>query len=356
MNEMKVVTNLFLITVIFSTVIPFASATDIIIDTSHHHLGDGFKKELIPGEPEGVVYVNTFNLDSLSDIRSADLKLKAKGITPGPTDEFLNFVFLNGKEIGVLNDYVMPLPPDIETGIVNDSIPKDIVIPVETAFLQSGINTIKITSGTNVGGSNYDDFEFYDLELEIKKTGWILSGKVTYNDEPAGDAWIIIYRHGTEEPIGSVMTEFNGSYSIELQNGVYDVKAHRYDNLYGGPDSDIKKVEIADSNAILDLNMSDQNGLSAITMLLLGPVVILFLMGFVTATAVYIFTKKRKLALIGFVLGAIANLIVLFFLYQTGLMDIIGRWSLLLSAGIALTLVVGPIILMNKRQKKIGGD
>lgn len=169
MNKLKVVTNLFLITVIFSTVIPFASATDIIIDTSHHHLGDGFKKELIPGEPEGVVYVNTFNLDSLSDIRSANLKLKAKGITPGPTDEFLNFVFLNGKEIGVLNDYVMPLPPDIETGIVNDSIPKDIVIPVETAFLQSGINTIKITSGTNVGGSNYDDFEFYDLELEIKK-------------------------------------------------------------------------------------------------------------------------------------------------------------------------------------------
>ncbi len=79
-------------------------------------------------------------------------------------------------------------------------------------------------------------------------------------------------------------------------------------------------------------------------------------MGFVTATVVYIFTKKRKLALIGFVLGAIANLIVLFLLYQTGLTDIIGRWSLLLSAGIALTLVVGPIILMNKRQKKIGGD
>ena len=250
----------------------------------------------------------------------------------------------------------MPLPPDMETGIANDSIPKDIVIPVETAFLQSGMNTIKITSGSNVDGSNYDDFEFYDLELEIKKTGWILSGKVTYKDEPAGSAWIIIYRHGTEEVIDSITTDFNGSYFIELPNGVYDVKAHRYTNLYGGPDSDIKKVEIADSNAILDLKMSDQSGLSAITMLLLGPVLILFLMGFVTATVVYIFTKKRKLALIGFVLGAIANLIVLFLLYQTGLTDIIGRWSLLLSAGIALTLVVGPIILMNKRQKKIGGD
>ena len=37
-----------------------ASATDIVLDTEHHHLGDNFKEELNPGDPEGLVYTATF--------------------------------------------------------------------------------------------------------------------------------------------------------------------------------------------------------------------------------------------------------------------------------------------------------
>lgn len=141
--------------------ISIASATGIVIDTAHHHLGDDYKEELTPGEPEGLVYTATFNLDSPTDIRSAELTLTAKSVVPGP-DEFLDKVYLNEMEIGALNDYIPAQTPD------EDAI--DIAISISPTILKTGINTIKITSGSNADGSNYDDFEFYDLEMHLTET------------------------------------------------------------------------------------------------------------------------------------------------------------------------------------------
>ena len=81
--------------------ISLASATGINIDTAHHHLGDDFKNGLTPSEPESLVYTATINLDSPTDIRSAELTLTAKSVVSGPTDEFLDKVYLNDKEIGI---------------------------------------------------------------------------------------------------------------------------------------------------------------------------------------------------------------------------------------------------------------
>lgn len=142
--------------------ISLASATEIVIDIAHHHLGDNFKEELTPGEPGGLIYTATFNLDSPADIRSAELTLTAKSVVPGPAAEFLDRVYLNEKEIGALNDYIPAQTPD--------DIAIDIAVPIDPTILKPGTNTIKITSGSNAEGSNYDDFEFYNLAMHLTET------------------------------------------------------------------------------------------------------------------------------------------------------------------------------------------
>ena len=142
--------------------ISIASATGINIDTAHHHLGDDFKNGLTPSEPEGLVYTATFNLDSPTDIRSAELTLTAKSVVPGPTDEFLDKVYLNDKELGALNNHI---PAETPEGTA-----LDVAFPIDPIILYPGTNTIKITSGSNADGSNYDDFEFSNLGIRITKT------------------------------------------------------------------------------------------------------------------------------------------------------------------------------------------
>jgi len=147
----KIVKNLLCAAIILFAAISLASATEVFIYPAHHHLGDDFKEELTPGEPEGLVYTTTFNLDSRADITGAELRLTTKSVVPGPTDEFLDNVYLNEMELGTLNDHIPEQTPD--DGAI------DIVIPVDPSILKSGINTIRITSGGDAEGSNYDDFD-----------------------------------------------------------------------------------------------------------------------------------------------------------------------------------------------------
>lgn len=147
-------------TFLFASV-SIASATEIVLDTEHHHLGDDFKEELTPGNPEGLIYTSTFTLNSSVNIESAELILTGKSIFLGPTDEFLDKVYLNEIEIGTLNDYVPAETPD--------SAAVNIKIPIHPSFLDPGINNIKISAGSNANRSNYDDFEFYDLSLHLRE-------------------------------------------------------------------------------------------------------------------------------------------------------------------------------------------
>ncbi|MHC1757576.1 MAG: PQQ-binding-like beta-propeller repeat protein [Methanosarcina sp.] len=152
--------TLFLFASLF-VFISVAEATEIVLDTDHHHPGDDFNKELTPGNPEGLIYTSNFTLNSSVDVESAELTATVKSVVPGPTDEFLDKVHINEIEIGPLNSYI---PEN-----TSDSAAVDIIIPVHSTLFNSGANTIKISSGSNANGSSYDDFEFYDLTLHLNE-------------------------------------------------------------------------------------------------------------------------------------------------------------------------------------------
>ncbi|WP_440947706.1 PQQ-binding-like beta-propeller repeat protein [Methanosarcina sp. T3] len=196
--------TLFLFTFLFASV-SAASATEIIFDIEHHHLGDGFKEDLTPAEPDGLSYTATFTLDSM-DIRDAELTLTVKSVVPGPTDEFLDKVYLNGLEIGILNDYIPENTSDSE--VVN------ITIPVHPAFFNPGNNNIRISSGNSTEGSNYDDFEFYDLTLHLSE-----ADPITLNP-PLKVAWTyrLPWKYVCEKPIVETLVKDG----ILLLSGEYE--------------------------------------------------------------------------------------------------------------------------------------
>lgn len=228
----------------------------------------------------------------------------------------------------------------------------EVDISFDPGLLKRGNNTIKITSGPNKDNSNYDDFEFYQLELKgVRKTGWVLSGRVLVGDEPIFPAKVYVYRHGTWELISSFeTTRPDGSYSLNLPNGGYDVKAEAW-NEFSNPKYDTRTIVINNSNVNLDFKAS--NFFSTVLPIVLAFFIIPFILpsimaGFVIAIFIYGFIKKRKTAVIGFVLGTagtcIINLLILFGLISLGLG---GTW---LSAGITFILVTVPIIWVNRRK------
>lgn len=64
---MSAITNSFilmLLVIVFSvTSVSNVLAAEIVLDTGHYHLGDDFKEELNPVDPEGLVYTANFTLD-----------------------------------------------------------------------------------------------------------------------------------------------------------------------------------------------------------------------------------------------------------------------------------------------------
>ena len=67
---------LFIALLLFASLvasISAVSASEIVLDAEHHHLGDDFKEELNPGNPEGLIYTSTFHSNSSVDIESAEL-------------------------------------------------------------------------------------------------------------------------------------------------------------------------------------------------------------------------------------------------------------------------------------------
>jgi outer membrane protein assembly factor BamB len=137
-------------------------AAEIVLDNGQHHLGDDVKNDLIPNEPEGIDYTVDFNLDNSAQINSARLKLDARSIVPDASDEFRDKVYLNDIEIATLNDYI--------SAQISDNELIRITVQVDPAYFKNGTNTIHITSGSNVDGTNYDDFEFSNLSIHLVET------------------------------------------------------------------------------------------------------------------------------------------------------------------------------------------
>jgi len=144
-----------------------------VLDAGHHHLGDGVKPELLPADAEDTVYTKTFIPDRI-DGDTASITLTTKSVVPTDTAGiglFYDRVYVNGDEVGKLNDYI-----DAKE---QDNLPGSVTIYFSTKLLYSGENNITISSGCNADCSNHDDFEFYDLRLEIiPESKYLYSGNV----------------------------------------------------------------------------------------------------------------------------------------------------------------------------------
>ncbi len=400
-----------------------AAIETIIADNSYHHLGNDFKEELTPKEPEAVEYEKTFLLDSEFD--APELNLMAKSVIPYEINatEYMDWVYINDVEVALLNCYFKPIPAslfsmdtkledDLNKGIVSGDLksifktngfplsddafinswkgkeniwtisdssssqklivikeggmldvypstyspeapgPAELEISFDPGLMKIGNNTIKITSGSNKDGSNYDDFEFYQLELKgIRNTGWVLSGRVHMDGTP-DIAGIQVYRHGTDELVSRSVTDSDGSYSLKLSNGEYDIKVESY--LLKGSYNiqyETKTIVINNSNVTLDFKVSGSIAMisTGFFMLFLPVIFPSIAAGFIMAIFIYIFTKKGKTAVIGFVLGTVFTCIIDLLMIMGGSLNDI-TLSLLLSVGITFILVAVPIILLNRRK------
>lgn len=181
--------------------------------------------------------------------------------------------------------------------------------------------------------------------------GWILSGRVHMDGTP-DIAGIQVYRHGTNELVNSSTTDSNGSYSIKLPNGEYDIKVESY--LLKGSYNiqyDIKTIVINNSNVTLDFKASGfiatiSTGFFMLALPVIFPSIVA---GFIMAILIHRFTKKRKTVAIGFVLGAVGTCIIDLLMIMGGLIsDVI--LALLLSASITFILVTVLIIFLNRRK------
>ena len=251
--------------------------------------------------------------------------------------------------------------------------PAEIYISFDPSLLKIGNNSIKIISGSNKDSSNHDDFEFHQLILKgIRKKGSVLSGRVLVGDEPIFPAKVYVYSHGTSELVTSLETSRpDGMYSLKLPDGEYDVKVEAWNEL-SNPQYDTKTIIINNSNARLDFKASKlyYSFIPIFLAFFIIPFILPSIMfGLIAASTVYVFTKKTKTAVIGFILGTlgtcIINLIIILAimsgtgfqwfsgeLFQSSIsgIPIIITLSLLMSAIFTLIFVIVPIIVFNRRK------
>jgi hypothetical protein len=302
---------------------------------------DDLNKGIISGDLKSLFKTNGFPLSDDAFIISWKGKENIWTISDPSSSQKL-IVIKEGEKLDV---YPPPYSPEAPG-------PAEVEISFDPGLLKIGNNTIKITSGSNKDGSNHDDFEFYQLELKgIRNTGWVLSGKVHMDGTP-DIVDIQVYRHGTDELVIRSVTDSNGSYSIKLPNGEYDIKVESY--LLKGSYNiqyDIKTIAVNNSNVTLDFKASGSIAMisTGFFMLFLPVIFPSIAAGFIMAIFIYRFTKKRKTALIGFALGTLGTCIVNLLMIIGGLVSDV-TLSLLLSASITFILVAVPIILLNMRK------
>ncbi len=130
-------------------------------------LEDDLNKGIVSGDLKSVFKTNGFPLSDDAFI----IHWKGENIwTISDSSSSQKLIII--KEGGKLNVYPPAYNPEAPG-------PAEVEISFDPGLLKIGNNTIKITSGNNKNGSNYDDFAFSQLELKgVRKTGWILSGKV----------------------------------------------------------------------------------------------------------------------------------------------------------------------------------
>jgi hypothetical protein len=190
----------------------------------------------------------------------------------------------------------------------------------------------------------------FQVAVIAQPEGWIISGRIHMDGRP-DIAGIQVYRYGTNELVNSSTTDSNGSYSITLPNGEYGINVESY--LLKGSYNvqyDTKTIVVNNSNVTLDFKASGSIAtISTVFFMLFLPVIFPSIVaGFIMAIFIHRLTKKRKTAVIGFVLGTVGTYIIDLLMIMGGLVNHV-ILALLLSASITFSLVIVSIILLDRR-------
>ncbi len=176
MRQIKLFTLMFLLLLIPSVSayqnIPiignyYESAVDV-----NFHLGDNTDNDLMPPAPTGLSYTKTFSMYGGPKRQEVRLFLTTVNVQPSAAKderEYNDLVYLNGVIVGKLND---------KTGTdQQDYDPRKMEFIFSSDLLREGENTLMITSGSNLDGTNYDDFTISTIYMEQygKVRHWLFS-------------------------------------------------------------------------------------------------------------------------------------------------------------------------------------
>lgn len=175
MRQIKLFTLLLLLLIIPSVLAydnigilgPYGAAIDVNL-----HLGDNTDNDLMPPAPTGLSYTKTFSLYGSPKRQEVRLLLTTVNVQPSAAKderEYNDLVYLNGVIIGKLND---------KTGTdQQDYDPRKMEFIFSSDLLREGENTLMITSGSNLDGTNYDDFAISTIYMEQygKVRHWLFS-------------------------------------------------------------------------------------------------------------------------------------------------------------------------------------
>jgi hypothetical protein len=175
MRKIKLFSLLFLILLIppvsaydnIAILGPYGAALNVNI-----HLGDDTDNDLSPPEATGISYTHTFSMYGEPKRQEVRLLLTTVNVQPsGGKDEreYNDLVYVNGVIVGRLND---------KTGTAKqDYSPQQMEMIFSSDLLREGENSLMITSGSNLDGTNYDDFSISIIYLEQygKVRHWLFS-------------------------------------------------------------------------------------------------------------------------------------------------------------------------------------
>lgn len=145
----------------------YESAVDV-----NQHLGDNTDNALVPPEPTSISYINTFSIYGSPRRQEVRLLLTTVNVQPSAAKderEYNDFVYINGIVVGKLND---------KTGTdQQDYNPRKMEFIFSSDLLREGENNLMITSGSNLDGTNYDDFAISTIYMEQygKVRHWLFS-------------------------------------------------------------------------------------------------------------------------------------------------------------------------------------
>lgn len=125
------------------------------------HLGDDKDPDLTPSDPDILSYTKTFQVFSELKRQQVRLALTVVNVLPeGAKEEdvYNDLVYINGIYIGKLNDHI--------EGTEQDYNQQQVELIFSSDLIHKGENTLTVTSGANLEGTNYDDFVIESIYME----------------------------------------------------------------------------------------------------------------------------------------------------------------------------------------------